>query len=109
HSSRRQHDRMQRVARGGPATTWKNAARWRLPLLPPMNGVGAIVWRQLTTAIRTSTGLLFVLALILIAVAGFSTSIDPEKQHIALAALTGPGVFFTFFLITMTRFDFRND
>ena len=68
-----------------------------------------MLWRQMTTALRTSKSLFAMLAVVIVVLAGVAAVIDAEHQHIALASLTGPGIFFTFFLITITRFDFRAD
>lgn len=108
-TSRRQHDRIHRANRGLTHVTWRGAHRWRLPLVGRFGGVGTIVWRQMTTALRTSHSIFILLCLIVAVVAGVTYLVDEEHQIAALVGMSWIGVFMTFFLITMTRFDFRSD
>lgn len=109
HSSHRFHERIERARRGGSAVVWNRAARWRIAPLPRLGGAGPIIWRQLTSALRTSKGLFMVLAIGIAVIAAIAFFIDAEHYGAALAGSIGPSVFLTFFLVTMTRFDFRSD
>jgi len=109
HGSRKMHARLEQAKRGHALSTWKGAARWRFFQLPRLGGAGSIMWRQCTTALRNSRSLLSFFLLMLALMGFVYFTIHQEDSPIGFAVFIGPTVFFTFFLITMMRFDFRGD
>ncbi len=70
-ASARRSARMSRVRQGGIAGMARaTSARLHLPPLPWLAGTGPVVWRQLTTVLRTARGLLTVLAVLAVCVGG---------------------------------------
>jgi hypothetical protein len=110
-SSARIYSQIQRFRRGGMAAAGRGAkARFSLPDLPYLGGVGPVLWRQLTTASRGLGRLAFVLALIgaVIIVPVLSRGDDDEVRAPG-TALAGLVVWLTIFLTHLVPFDFRGD
>ncbi len=107
--SRKLYGRMQRARRGGVGWAVRQSdARWRLPVLPWLQGAGPIAWKQLMHAMRNSRGLLFFLILF-----GAATCpmllVQQKGQGIPPGALAGNLLFLTIILTRMLPFDFRGD
>jgi hypothetical protein len=104
------YDRIQRFRRGGGISARASSARLRIPMLPRFAGGGAIAWRQLNTALRTSRSLIFILLII-------GCSIGPAIYHSGGGArdetgervMAGLLFWMMFVLSNILRFDFRGD
>lgn len=107
-TSRKQHERLE-AARSQKLTIWKGAARWRIPALPFFGGAGGMMWRQLTTALRSSRTIVTYLVVIGALFAAVHVLTRNTEDLPLLRVLIGPALFFTFMLISMVRFDFRGD
>ena len=109
--SQRVYTRAARVRRGGFVGTSKTTANRRLPSFPHLGGAGPLVWRQLTTALRSSRAMLFMLFIMACAslpvlIMTLRKGADAEFAGWALA----PGLFWvTLILVAMLRFDYRGD
>lgn len=109
-AGQRMYARVQRVRRGmGPLRAYRGVA-WRLPPPPRLGGAGPIAWRQLTTALRQSRGVMFMLLVICVAFAvmlqmvGFSGS-GGNVTGVVVGGLS----WLTFIFSNVLRFDFRGD
>lgn len=109
HSSARVQDLIDRAQRNHTATDWKGAARLRIPMLPHLKGAGAIAWRQMTTALRTSRGLFIGLAILIVLSAAAWLLLDTDDHIFTLPVLGWLGAMLTFHLIWNTQFDFRGE
>jgi hypothetical protein len=93
----------------GPASA---PVRLSLPDLPRLGGVGPILWRQLTTALRTwgkvaALAVCFVAIFLAAVLAGRS---EPEGAGAAsVGALGGMVLMLSLFISVLAPFDFRND
>lgn len=99
------HDRVQRMREGGFMTSGKIKARSSLPMLPHWFGAGPIIWRQVTSVMRSSRGMLLMLAILGVAVGPLlmSTGTEGSSGTIGLLAWT------TIMGVGWLRFDFRGD
>jgi ABC-2 type transport system permease protein len=111
-ASEKLYARLQRLRRGGPAlgTPASGTARLGLPSLPRWGGVGPLLWRQLTTALRSLWSLLLVLVLFAVITAPILLNLtrhgpDPEPA----ATLVGLLVGISLFVPPLLPFDFRGD
>jgi hypothetical protein len=114
-ASEKTYERLQRLRRGGAAAAWSagtGKARFSLPDLPRLGGLGAVAWRQMVTATRGLKGL-FVFLLILgltmvwpMFFTGRNAAESGDMPHIYAAMLLGLSVFT---LPMMLTFDFRGD
>jgi hypothetical protein len=93
--------------RGEPARQG-SGPRWTLPMLPWLGGIGPLVWRQLTTALRGGGRLVFLLVLMGLLVVP-QLLLGREKQWEALLVLFFLAIWMTFFLTVLVPFDFRGD
>lgn len=105
-ASRRRYE-MVRQARMRGISMRATTSRLRAPMLPRLGGIGPIAWRQLTTAVRQSRGLLTLLVMIGIGAGIFvftqrdgGNSIRPTFGVIMWASVM---------LANSLRFDFRGD
>lgn len=107
-SSRRLHQRWQRMQRGRAAVRPEAMVAVRIPPLPRCRGVGTIAWRQLTTAARTSYRSL---ALLLIAAAlGGPLLVAAARNGVSMPSLVGLVAVASVVLAPRTlTFDFRGD
>jgi hypothetical protein len=124
--------RMQRIRRGGLSAMSRPAKKGKLviPRLPFLGGAGPIVWRQTTTAMRNSRGLLFILIIVALAVgpiltkatrsqnsaehSNVATPLMGSGKHVAADdPITTPVVlaitWMTLIVGAWLRFDFRGD
>jgi hypothetical protein len=64
--SHRFYEHQQRIKKSGGAAAklTSRSVRWRIPMLPRMSGFGPMAWRQLTSVIRQSKGILVVLVIL---------------------------------------------
>src|SRR5690606_30173248 len=90
-TSQKLYDKIQRARSGGALANMVKAGdtRWRVPRLPWLAGAGPVAWRQLMTAMRSTRGLLIVLAII----GGASIApmlLTPHRGGAPLAALWVP-------------------
>jgi hypothetical protein len=86
------------------------AARLSVPGLPYWGGVGPVLWRQLTTALRGLGRLVVVVAILGAFVIGPMVSGIRAEQEVPLPALIGGVVLWlTVFLTALAPFDFRGD
>jgi hypothetical protein len=101
------HDRIQRYRRGGGLAFQAKSASLRLPMLPRLAGAGAIAWRQLLTALRTSRSLLIVMVVVCLGAGPivYAGGIHDHPERILVGIL----FWFTFMLGNMLRYDFRGD
>src|SRR5262245_23933922 len=112
-ASARIYARMQRLRRGGlgagEGLRRDGKVRLNLPMLPWLGGIGPMVWRQVTTALRGADRL-FLLLLILgaVLVTPMLASLREEQENMLLV-LGMVALWLTLFLTTMLPFDFRGD
>jgi hypothetical protein len=111
--SARIYARMQRLRRGGMGSgeglRRGGKVRLSLPMLPWLGGLGPMVWRQLTTALRGADRLLLLLLVLGVVLVGpMLTSLREEQDSIPLV-LGLVALWLTLFLTTMLPFDFRGD
>jgi len=100
------HERIQRLKQGGLMGAGKVTARGSLPLLPYWRGAGPIIWRQMTSVLRSSRGMLLMLAIGAIAAGPLLMSAsqeNPTSKTIGLLA------WITIMAVGWLRFDFRGD
>jgi Putative ABC exporter len=93
--------------------------RLSLPMPPYLGGVGPIVWRQLTSAMRGMGRLLLILLILglslavpLFAIVANEPGEQPRRlpgEGELVGVLLGSSVWLTFFLTTLVPFDFRGD
>jgi hypothetical protein len=81
---------------------------WRIPQLPWLGGAGPIAWRQLTTAIRSTHGLLIIFLIFLCLAVGPLLSQMQNSSEVTGILVSQIG-FFTIFFTRMLAFDFRGD
>jgi ABC-2 type transport system permease protein len=111
-ASEKLYARLQRARRGGPlavGSPGSGRARLRLPVFPSWGGVGPIVWRQMSTALRGIWTVLIVLVVttaMSIPVWFESPGTEPSPLWVRLIGLL---VGMTLFLPMMLPFDFRGD
>ncbi len=112
-ASARIYARVQRLRRGGIGSgegLWRGlTARLSLPMPPSLGGVGPIVWRQLTTALRGADRLLLLLLILGTALAAPILANLHQEQENMLLVLGPVALWLTLFLTTMLPFDFRGD
>jgi hypothetical protein len=107
--SQQRHERRQR-ARDGGVSRFSDGGGVRFPVmqLPRWGGVGPIAWRQLIGAVRSSRGL--VILLILIGIAGGTFVLQHRGGSFSsLEKLFGAVIWMNMVLISMLKFDFRNE
>jgi hypothetical protein len=112
-ASARIYARIQRLRRGGMGSGESlrrgGKVRVRLPMLPWLGGIGPLVWRQLTTALRGADRLLTLLiALSVIFLAPLLGGRREEQQSMFLVIIP-LALWLTLILTTLLPFDFRGD
>jgi hypothetical protein len=110
-SSARIYSQIQRFRRGGMAAAGRGGnARFGVPDLPYWGGIGPVLWRQLTTAIRGLGRLAVVFGLIgAFVIFPLLSQGDKGDDRAAGAVLGVLVVWLTMFLTQMVPFDFRGD
>lgn len=107
-SSQRVHERFQQYRRGRWLVSESLALDSRIPRLPRLGGVGPLVWRQLTTAWRSSRrSLLLLHALALAAGVGLDWAVQSGFSPWSLVGLGG-----ALSIVVLPRaltYDFRGD
>jgi hypothetical protein len=109
-ASERQYARLQRLRRGGPAVAnlgGTGSFRLTAPPLPALGGVGPVLWRQLTTLLRSWWSL--VVVLLLTGVMAAPLLGRPDARGETLPLLAGMLVAMTLVVPTLLPFDFRGD
>jgi Putative ABC exporter len=107
--SQQRYERRQRARAGGAARmTDSSASRFQVMQLPRWGGAGPIAWRQLIGAVRSSRALLILLILIGI---GGGTFIMKHRggSFASLEELLGAVIWMNMVLISMLKFDFRDE
>ncbi len=112
-ASARLYARAQRLRRGGLGSgeglRRGGKVRVSLPMLPWLGGMGPLVWRQLTTAVRGADRLLLLLIVLgTVLAAPLATTIQ-EDERMLLPVVGFLVLWLTLFLTTMMPFDFRGD
>jgi Putative ABC exporter len=109
-AGRRLHARLQRVRRGmGPLRASRRASLG-LPRPPRLGGAGPIAWRQLTTALRQSRGVVLMLVVICGAFALMLNAVGfGERGSDLTGVVVGGLAWLTFMFSNVLRFDFRGD
>ena len=107
-ASERRYAKIQRVRTGSFLSVGvSKTAHWTLPALPWAGGAGPIAWRQLTSAARSSRGLLLLLLIVAVGAAP-ALSMAQSDGHI-YRFLVGVIIWLTFLCSSMMNFDFRGD
>lgn len=108
-ASERRYAQLQRI-RGGSFLSMgiSGDARWHIPQPPFLGGVGPILWRQITSAVRSSKGLLFLVLILAVGAAPLVYSTGRQTQQFATTFATVT-VWLTLLVSTMLKFDFRGD
>jgi hypothetical protein len=106
--SARRYERLGRVRRSGLGGLAKaKSGSWKIAMLPWMAGTGPIIWRQLTTAMRTTRTLLIIL--LLAAVGGGLFIAKNTDLNASIAIIIGISVYLNLFISQLLKFDFRGD
>jgi hypothetical protein len=111
-ASERWYARLQRFRGGGALATGRRGAgpvRWGVPAVPWWGGAGPVLWRQLTTVLRSLdrlTPLLLVFLLLLTPLFGKETRMEASQ---APQVLGGILVAMSLFVTPLVPFDFRGD
>jgi hypothetical protein len=114
-ASERLYARVQQVRRGSPfvvGSTRSGKARWSLPVLPSWGGVGPILWRQMSTALRGYWSIFIVLAMTAAMSIPLWFEDSTAGNHPAQALwprLIGLFIGMTLFVPVLLPFDFRGD
>lgn len=109
-ASARIYAQLQRVRRGEGVGPRSGKARFSLPTLPWLGGIGPIFWRQLTTAVRGLGRLLFLLLIFGTLMVGPSlTGGSGEGDLHVVGTAVGMVVAMSLFLTTLVPYDFRGD
>lgn len=112
-ASQRRQDRLQRMSRGSAAaiTPGKNLRSSPLPLFIGLGPAGAILRRQLLTALRTTRGILFLVVIL----AGYGlvlARVVPAEDHGSPKSLAMylPAIMILLMVLPQSlRYDFRSD
>ncbi len=108
-ASERRYAQLQRI-RGGSVLSIgvSGNARWHIAQPPFLGGIGPILWRQMTVAVRSSKGLLFLLLILAVGATPLIYSTGRQTQHFA-TTFASVAVWLTLLVSTMLKFDFRGD
>ena len=108
-ASERRYAQLQRI-RGGSFLSIGVSGDARLHITQPpfLGGMGPIVWRQVTVAVRSSKGLLFLLLILAVGASPLIYSAGRQTQQFA-TTLAAVAVWLTLLVSTMLKFDFRGD
>ena len=108
-ASQQRYERKQRARAGGVARISEGSEpRIHIMQLPRWGGVGPIAWRQLVGAVRSSRALLILM--IVIGVAGGTFIMKHRGGSFAsLQELLGAVIWMNMVLISMLKFDFRDE
>jgi Putative ABC exporter len=101
------YDRVQRMRQRGGVHARATTSRLRIPMLPRFGGSGAVAWRQILVALRTSRAMLIIMVIICV-------SMGPMFYYGGLIRHPGQLIswliaWITFMLSNTLRFDFRGD
>ncbi len=107
-ASERRYAKIQRVRAGAFLSVGASkTADWQLPQFPWAGGAGPVAWRQITSAARSSRGLLLLLLIVAI---GAAPALAHAKSGGNIMDLLSPLIgSLTFLCATMFTFDFRGD
>lgn len=105
-ASQKLYQRMQQARQGRIGSASATAAKWHLPRLPWLGGAGPVVHRQLTTALHSLRGLIWMLLIPFFILTPMLVTM-PSRQE--LAPMLFPLGFMAVFLSRMLPYDFRGD
>lgn len=105
-ASQKRYERMQQARQGRIGRASATATKWHLPRLPWLGGAGPVVHRQLTTALHSVRGLIWML---LIPFFVLTPMLVTMPSHRELAPMLSPLAFMAVFLSRMLPYDFRGD
>lgn len=110
-ASEKHYARLQRMRQGGNAALSVPAGKSRLafPFLPRLGGVGPLVWRQLTTALRSLKTLLLIVIFFAIFSAPVFMQSETPLSAAAPALLISLLIGSTLIVPPLLPFDFRGD
>jgi putative ABC exporter len=107
--SEKKYAKIERMRRGGVAAISSNrkTAKWSLPDLPWLHGIGPILWRQMTSAMRNSKGVLLLLFIVSMGIGPMIVmkGVSDESVPFFLIIIT----MYSIFLTQWFPFDFRSD
>lgn len=109
------YEAKQRVHRtgGAPSVVTAKSTRWRLPMLPRMQGFGPMAWRQLTCVMRQSKGVVIVMSIIAVCFVApnlSEISVGQFGQSPTIVAMVLGGVTYVSLLFSIqSPFGFRAD
>jgi hypothetical protein len=108
--SQRRYERLHRARRGGIGVmSSRSSAGLSFRPLPWLAGAGPVAWRQLLGALRSSRGVLFLLAVIAVSAGTVILTQRHAAGSSALGPVIGTGIWINLFVVTMLRFDFRDE
>jgi hypothetical protein len=105
-ASQKLYQRMQQARQGRIGSASATAAKWHLPRLPWLGGAGPVVHRQLTTALHSLRGLIWMLLIPFFILTPMLVTMPSRQQP---APMLFPLVFMAVFLSRMLPYDFRGD
>jgi len=110
-ASEKLYMRLQRVRQGGTAAISVPSGKPRLafPFLPRLGGIGPLVWRQLTTALRSLKSLILMLLFFGIFATPLLLQMDTHKTDALPAMLVALLTATTLIVPPLLPFDFRGD
>lgn len=113
-SSAKIYGRLRKLRQGGgvaPAGSTFRATRFRVKMFPWLGGVGPVLWRQVSSAIREPIrlGMAVATALIPAGIFLFGSRNHPERAGALLLASQGMTLWVSIFLSPLVAFDFRGD
>jgi hypothetical protein len=112
-ASERQYQRLQRLRSGqgalaGPSGSGK--ARFSLPMLPRLGGIGPTVWRQLQVVVRSFLPFLLLIGLLGVSLATVLSRSDRSEDSLGVVAmLAGMLIGFPLLMTPAVLCDFRGD
>ena len=108
--SQRRYERHNRARRGGIGVmSARSSAGLRVRPLPWLAGVGPVAWRQLIGALRSSRGVLLLLAIVALSAVTVITTQHHVKNSTALGPAIGTAIWINLLFVSMLRFDFRDE
>ena len=105
-ASERRYAQLQRIRSGSFLSIGiAGNSHWHVPHPPFLGGAGPIIWRQITAAVRSSKGLLFLLLILAAGAAPLAYSAGRQTQQFA-TTFVSVTIWLTLLVSTMLKFDF---